>query len=93
MTKPSMRDRLARAICRQQHILLYGTEVWRPGELDAKVDAHWPKHVPAADAVLSELDKPTEAMIEAGMDATDWPICSGEVEHRWQAMIAEAKKP
>jgi hypothetical protein len=43
-----------------------------------------------AIAVLIIMRHPTKAMIEAGMDKTDWPICDAEVEHRYQAMIDAA---
>lgn len=46
---------MARAICRAEHILKYGADVWRPGELDLKVKGYWEFHVPAAmDALAAQ---------------------------------------
>jgi hypothetical protein len=50
----------------------------------------WENYLVQARAAIDAMREPTEAMIEAGMDKTSWPICNGEVEHRWQAMIDEA---
>lgn len=92
MTKPTMRERIARAV---------DPERW------AIID-HMPRSDPArgvliaaelmrADAVLVELEKPTEAMLDAAhaLDDThdaDWRVAVGH-HQAWSAMIAEARKP
>jgi len=52
-------ERMARAICRQEHLLMYGHDVWRKGELERKVNQLWPQHVPAAHATLEAMREPT----------------------------------
>lgn len=89
----SIRERIARVLCRQQHISLYGSEVWRPGELDAKVDSYWSKHISTVDAVLIELEVPTEGMIAVGFELAGDPCWPEDVAKIWQAMLTEARKP
>lgn len=89
-------EELARALCREAHLLqpdvmLHGAGIFREGELDAKVDAYWPKWVPAAGAVLLALREPDAAMMAAADAVDDANDSSGETrasgEWHFTAMI------
>ena len=85
-------ERMARAICRAEHILLFLEGPWRPGELDAKVDQHWQLHVPAARAALAAIEEPSKEMIQTGNKTTSCGgSCINRAGHRtWTAMIRAA---
>jgi hypothetical protein len=61
----TMIETVARAICRQEHITRYGSEVWRKGELEAKINFYWPRHVKSARAAIEAMREPTETMVSA----------------------------
>ncbi len=48
--------------------------------------------VDLARAAIAAMRQLSEPMVEAGMDATNWPISDAEVVHRYQAMIDAALK-
>lgn len=64
-------ERVARVICLGAHLLQYPDGPWREGELDAKVEAYWPKWVPVARAAIAALRDPTEAMMVAAAPALE----------------------
>lgn len=77
-----MIERVARAICVQEHVLAYPGASWRPNELDQKVESYWPRHVSAARSAIEAMRQPTDAMARAG---------GGEgAVNSWHAMITAA---
>lgn len=95
MTEPTMRERIARAICRVD--ALNARQAF-PDNVDAFVDAYWESDIPTADAVLAEMETPTEDMECAGVcavqDADDGASEPWDhVRTTWVAMIAEVRKP
>ena len=94
-------ERMARAICREEHILHFGEEIWRRGELDKKVNQFWREHVPAARAALSAIEEPSDEMESAARWALfKWREKSGDPQAeappgekhriRYRAMIMAA---
>ena len=73
----------ARAICRAEHIVRYGSYHWRMGELDRRVEQHWEAHIPTSRAALAAIRDPSEAMIRAGEGETTPEGC-------WSMMIDAA---
>jgi Stress-induced bacterial acidophilic repeat motif len=59
-------ERVARAICRQRHLDEFDEPMWSPGEIDAKVEAYWPKSVELARAALRAIRKPVGRPSEGG---------------------------
>jgi hypothetical protein len=98
--EPTMRERIAQAIHAKFVSLQPRPDDWPTwGELLAQghQGANRVNDTRAlADAVLAELETPTEAMTKAAAKyrieeaATGWDAESADV---WQAMIAEARKP
>lgn len=90
----TMVERIARAVCREDHVSLYGAYYsWRSGELDAKVDRHWSKHIQAAKAVLRDMREPTERMAEWGGCSEDYGgtmIGQRAAENAWRSMVDKA---
>lgn len=95
-----MVERVARAICRAEHIQIHGEYIWRPGELDNKVDAYWPKAINSAHAAIKALHIPTESMFAiANRLEADYKSqlksfeVTGFCAHIYQAMIDVALEP
>lgn len=81
-----MVERVARAILKQRYA--FDKAPPDPDEiiLETKLP-WWCACMGEAMAAIAAMREPTDAMVEAGMDVTDWPICNGEVQVRYQAMI------
>lgn len=79
----TMVERVARAICREEHLLVYAFGLWRPGELDRKIEQYWRRHLPTARAAIEAMREPTEAMTLAGDER-------GDPTSMYQAMIDAA---
>lgn len=62
----TMIERVARAICLEEHKLVYPDSAWREGELERKVEQYWRRQIPAARAAITAQRTATEAMIRAG---------------------------
>lgn len=82
-----MVERVARALCREQHIQRYGSEMWREGELDQKVEGYWRHHIIGARAAIAAMREPTEAMIGAA-NRNNHPR---DID-TWKTMVDEALK-
>lgn len=60
-----MVERVARTICREEHVLRFGRDAWRAGELEAKVENFWRDHLPVARAAIEAMREPSAEMLEA----------------------------
>jgi len=52
-------EKAARELCRKRHTDGFGADIWRDGELDAKVDAYWRRHEPDARAAITAYKQAT----------------------------------
>lgn len=75
-----MVEAAAKAICREEHLLLHGTPVWSREELDTKVASYWPNHVIAArtalEAALAVAPKDEASERKSAFEAAEasaWP--------------------
>jgi hypothetical protein len=71
-----MIERVARTICRLEHELVFGTEDWRQGELERKVDGYWRAHILAARAAIEATPRRPYAAPEA-ISALNSPYSAG----------------
>lgn len=100
MTDTPMKERVARAICRQTLIDLNSVfGCWQSdAALDAQVEAKWREYEREAAAAIAAMREPTEEMLEAGRRANELTDSNKlglryvSPDGAWRAMIDEAMK-
>jgi hypothetical protein len=81
-------ERVARVICAKS--FEDASVYWGDDTIPEAVDRNWKDYVGDARAALAAIRVPTELMMQAGMNVGAFPMCHGEVEVRYQAMIDAA---